>query len=84
MWTRFVWNGDVKLLDKPAWMGLTRMTTNRNYKDATSAGDRTLAIWVGAGFYLFTTYTTDNVNVYANVDYGMNLDGQWNFVYYCY
>jgi len=26
MWTRFIWNGEKKLVDKPAWMALSRLT----------------------------------------------------------
>ena len=31
LWTRFVWNGKSKLINKPSWMGLTRLTVNKNY-----------------------------------------------------
>ena len=33
-----------------------RFTTNRNHGDV-GLKDRTLALWVGAGFYHFATYT---------------------------
>jgi hypothetical protein len=59
-WSKFLYNGPAKLVDKPEWMGLTRMTTNRNFEDATRPGDRTLAIWIGRGFYHFTTYDEEN------------------------
>jgi len=64
MWTRFVWNGKEKLIGKPAWMALSRLTLNEDYqRDAGAVGDRALAIWVGAGYYHFTTSTPGNVNV---------------------
>lgn len=31
MWTRFIWNGERKLIDKPAWMALSRLTYRPNY-----------------------------------------------------
>jgi len=63
-WARFLWNSNKgKLLEKPDWMGLARMSTNRALKDATNPGDRTLAIWIGRGFYHFATYTKESNNV---------------------
>jgi len=49
-------------------------------------GDRTLAIFIGRGFYHFTTYNVANnaVNVVQNVNYDNSLEGVWNFVYYSY
>jgi hypothetical protein len=31
-WTRFLWNGKVKLIEKPDWMGLARLTINKDYE----------------------------------------------------
>lgn len=31
MWTRFIWNGERKLVDKPAWMALSRLTYRKDY-----------------------------------------------------
>ena len=31
-WSRFVWNGPVKL-DKPSWQGLARLSINRVYEN---------------------------------------------------
>lgn len=60
-------------------MGLARLTLNKDYSgDAKKLGDRTLAIWVGRGFYHFTSYTIEpaaNVNVFNNVNYDTLLDG---------
>ncbi|CAD8140693.1 unnamed protein product [Paramecium octaurelia] len=84
-WSRFLWNGPNKLVDKPAWMALSRFTINQNYQgDAAQQGDRTLAIWVGQPFYHFTTYTPGNNNVVQNIQYGQMLDGQWNYIWYGY
>ena len=49
-------------------------------------GDRTLAVWIGAGFYHFTTYNTigNVVNVINNVPYENNLEGVWTYLYYSY
>lgn len=76
MWTRFVWNGPAKLISKPAWMALSRLTLNKDYqRDAGAVGDRALAIWVGTPFYHFTTSTPGNVNVIQNINYNNMLDG---------
>jgi len=46
-------------------MALSRLSLNANYEgDLRSVGDRGLAIWIGAGYYLFATSTTGNPNVY--------------------
>jgi hypothetical protein len=66
MWTRFRFNSiSGKLIDKPDWMGLGRLTTNRNNGDLTKLGDRTLGVWIGRGYYHFATYdvNTNQVNV---------------------
>lgn len=31
MWTRFAWNGPKKLINKPTWLAVSRLTTNHNY-----------------------------------------------------
>lgn len=78
-WSRWLWNGPTsKMVTKPVWTGLSRLTIYENYEgDARSLGDRTLAIWVGAGYYHFTTYgiAPANVNFWNNVDYQVQLDG---------
>ena len=87
-WTRWLWNGyKAKLVNKAPWTAISRLTINENYEgDARAHGDRTLAIWVGAGYYHFTTYglAPDNVNFYNNVNYDTALDGQWNYIYFGY
>lgn len=74
-WCKFLYNGPSKVLAKPDWMGLSRLTVNRDYTDLSKPGDRTLAIWVGRGYYHFTTYTTGNNNAIQNVNYDTFLDG---------
>jgi len=75
MWTRWLWNGPKsKLVNKPPWTGLARLTLNANYEgDARAYGDRTLAIWVGGGYYHFTTYglAPESVNFWNNVNYDL-------------
>jgi hypothetical protein len=51
-WSRFLWNGmKSKLVNKPEWLGLTRVTSNREYSDQRLPGDRVLCILVGRGYY---------------------------------
>lgn len=67
-------------------MGVSRLTVNKDWNDASKLGDRTLAIWVGAGYYHFTTYNISpaNLNIWKNVNYNQLLDGSWNYIYFCY
>jgi hypothetical protein len=62
---------------------MSRMTPNRNHRDV-GPGDRALAIWLGMGFYHFTSYTRDNNNLIKNIEYGLLLDGEWNYIHYSY
>lgn len=68
--------GDGKVISQPDFMGLSRLTTNDNFGDITNLGDRTLAIWVGRGYYYFTTYDINsrNSDVHVNIDFVKELD----------
>lgn len=56
-WFRYLTTRPNRLYDpKPDWMALARFTSNTDHKDLANVADRTLAIWVGKGFYHFTTY----------------------------
>lgn len=49
---------------------MTRLTTNDYYqRDAGYVGDRCLAIWLGPGYYHFTTSTFNNYNAWTNINY---------------
>lgn len=74
------------MVKKPAWLSLARLSINKPYADMSAVGDRTLAIWVGRGYYHFTTYNLKNnvVNNIQNIDYELSLEGVWNFIYYSY
>lgn len=41
-------------------MMLARFTVTKDYQDMKELGDRTLAIFIGKGFYHFTTYNMNN------------------------
>jgi hypothetical protein len=49
-------------------------------------GDRTLAVWIGAGFYHFTTYNTigGRTTLSENMDYANRLEGVWTYFYYSF
>jgi hypothetical protein len=68
MWTRWSRTGPVTLFSKADWHTLARLTVNRKHGDAGHK-DRTLAIWVGRGYYHCTTYTVGNPNVIQNINY---------------
>lgn len=73
LWTRWAWNSyKGKLITKPTWTALARLTMVENYEgDARAHGDRTLANWVGPGYYHFTSYSLNpaNTNHWNNVNY---------------
>ena len=67
-------------------MGVARLTINENNADVTNLGDRTLAVFIGRGYYHFATYDliTNDVNVNYNIDYETFLDNRWVYVYFGY
>lgn len=75
------WAKWANIPDKQTWHNVFRLT---DFKGATEAnadktGDRTLCMWVGNGFFHFTTYTYgykagDNVNVVHNIAYEDDLE----------
>jgi hypothetical protein len=83
MWSRWSRTGPISLFTKADWHTLARLTVNRKHGDAGHK-DRTLAIWVGRGYYHFTTYTTGNPNIIQNINYKDQLDGKWNFIFFGY
>lgn len=85
-WCKYLTAIPKRLVKKPAWLSLVRLTTNKPYADMAALGDRDLAIWIGRGFYHFTTYNlkTNVVNNIQNIDYDLSLEGVWNFIYFGY
>jgi hypothetical protein len=71
---------------KPLWMQLIRLSANKEVEDAQKVGDRTLAIFLGKGFYHFTTYNMvgRKPSVFENIPYENHLEGQWSYIYYSY
>lgn len=71
---------------KAPWHHLVRLTTTTEYDDIAQPGNRCLATFVGRGFYHFATYdtTSQKNNVVQNIDYGDNLEGNWNYIYFSY
>jgi hypothetical protein len=67
------------------WYFMSRLTANKN-SDNINMGDRLLAIWLGKGFYHFTSCDkpSNQPNVIKNVNYPENLDGVWTYIYYSY
>jgi hypothetical protein len=56
-WFRYLTAYPQHLYEKPQWLQLARLTSNKDVEDATKTGDRTLAVFIGKGFYHFTTYS---------------------------
>jgi hypothetical protein len=65
---------------------MSRLTSNKEYHDMESYGDRMLAIWMGRGFYHFATYNTDppTMSVSANIVYSADSEGTWVYIYFSY
>lgn len=49
-------------------------------------GDRMLAIWLGLGYYHFTTcdQNTNEPNVPSNINHPVDIEGVWTYIYYSY
>jgi hypothetical protein len=86
MWTRWLMTTPTSLLDKAPWHTVIRLSNTQKHEDLAALGNRVLAIWVGKGFYYFTTYDkkTGRPDVVARQNYDDNLEGHWNFIYYSY
>jgi len=63
---------------------VARLTTNKEHTDLTQRGDRTLMTFIGRGTYVFATYNGDTVSTSKEIEYGEQLDGHWNYVFFCY
>ena len=87
MWTRFRYNSaEGKILQKPSYNGLVRLTSNKGFSDCSQLGDRSLATWIGPGHYYFGTHDVNsNICDYSKtIDYGVQLDNKWVYVYFGY
>lgn len=67
-------------------MGLSRLTTNPDYKDFDSAGDRVLLVLLGNSVHHFATYNTapHQNNVNGNIPYLVESEAEWTYVYFSY
>jgi hypothetical protein len=85
-WFRYLTTYPQRLVKKPQWLQLARFSSNEEVEDAKNMGDRTLAVFIGAGFYHFTTYNLvgPKVNVFQNVPYDNHLEGVWSFIHYSF
>lgn len=43
-----------------------------------------MTTFIGKGSYVFATYSGDTVSTSKNIDYGEQLDGHWNYIFFCY
>jgi len=62
------------------------MTTSTVYQDVAKLGNRVLSVYVGKGYYQYSTYDVarDLALVTGNIDYDQELEGYWNFIYFGY
>lgn len=68
---------------KSEFLFLARVTRNRQLSDI-GLGDRSLGLWLGKGFYHFTTYDKAIPNVFNNVNHPDDIEGLWTFVHHAY
>jgi hypothetical protein len=85
-WSRYLTAIPKRVLDKPAWVSVARFTVNKDHQDMARVGDRTLALWLGKGFYGFRTYNLANNSptLAQDIKYDDKLEGAWNFIYFCF
>lgn len=83
LWCRWMRTGPSSLAFRVPWHTLARLTNQKDHKDLTAQGDRTLAAWVGWGFYYFSAYSIGIVEKVDRVNYKV-IDGQWNFISFSY
>lgn len=71
----------MKLGNRAPWSIIARLSRNADYADAR-VGDRTLAVWLGDGFYHFTTYDGGNPNFNQNIGHPADIEGVWTFIHF--
>jgi hypothetical protein len=59
-----------RLLEKPDYLQMARLTTNKDHEDLAKRGDRTLSTFISKGSYYFATYSGVNPNTYKEIEYG--------------
>lgn len=67
-------------------MGLSRLTSNRVYKDFDAPGDRVLAVLLSKESYHFGTYDvlTKSNNVAGDIPYAVESEGEWTYIYFSF
>jgi hypothetical protein len=45
-----------RVVEKPDWIEVARLTNRPDHEDLALPGDRTLATFIGRGYYHFATY----------------------------
>jgi hypothetical protein len=67
------------------WYTVARLTNKKLYTNV-DVGDRVLAVFLGQGFYQFTTndVVSANPNIFRNVPFVGDIEGQWIYIYYSY
>lgn len=83
MWTRWSRTAPESMPWRQGWHNLARLTNRRNHADLAVVGDRTLAVWVGWGFYYFTAYSVGLLERVGRIDYKV-IDGEWIYIAFSY
>ncbi|CAD8145403.1 unnamed protein product [Paramecium pentaurelia] len=86
-WARFQHYGKKGILyQQPQWMGLARLTTQKDYKDFEQPGDRVLLILQGKGVHHFSTYNVQpqSNNINGNIPYLIESESEWTYIYFSY
>ncbi|CAD8140464.1 unnamed protein product [Paramecium pentaurelia] len=86
-WVKFQYFANKNTIySRPPLMGLSRLTSNRDYKDFDAPGDRVLLVLLGKSSYHFGTYDviTKSNNVAGDIPYQIESEGEWTYVYFSF
>lgn len=75
MWCKWLRTGPQPMPWRTAWHNIARLTDKRNHRDGW---DRTLALWLGWGFYHFALQ-----EVAVNIPHN-KIEDQWHFLSFSY
>lgn len=86
LWTRWLMTIPGRVNEKSPIHQLIRLTNTQKYEDSNQLGNRVLAVFIGKGYYHFTTYdiSKKKASIAENIDYGDYLEGHWNYIYFSF
>ncbi|CAD8143475.1 unnamed protein product [Paramecium octaurelia] len=86
-WVKFQYFASKNTIySRPQLMGLSRLTSNKDYKDFDHPGDRVLLVLLGKQSYHFGTYDviTKSNNVAGDIPYQVDSESEWTYIYFSF